>query len=208
MKSLKMLSLVTAATAALLASLGAGSASATVLCSEHKIPCPESKIYAAGTTVSASLEAKGSSIFRETGGTVLNTCTSSNLAGSTSNQGKENEAIKGAISTFDLTGCSNATAVTEAGSFEIGYILVENNTVANLTFKGTKVTITPFGVIDCIYGAGSGTFIGTMTGGKPGLIHVKTTLAKVGGSALCPPDAVWEAPYEINAPFPVYFKDK
>jgi len=208
MKSLKMLGLVVAATAALAASLGAVSASATVLCSENKIPCPESKIYAAGATVSAGLEAKGSSIFRETGGTVLNTCTSSSIAGSTSNQGKEKEAVKGAISTFDLTECSNATAVTEAGSFEIEYIPVENTTVANLTFKGTKVTITPFGVIDCIYGAGTGAFIGTMTGGKPAVIHVKATLAKVGGSALCPADVVWEAPYEINAPFPVYFKEQ
>lgn len=208
MKSLKILGLVAAAAAVLTASLGVGSVSATVLCSENKIPCPESKIYAAGATVSASLVAKGSSIFRDTGGNVLNTCSSSIVAGSTSNQGKKGETVKGAISTFDLAECSNATAVTEAGQFEIEYVTGENETRANLRFKGTKITITPLGGIDCIYGAGAGTSIGTMTGGKPAAIHAKATLAKVGGSALCPADASWEAPYEINAPFPVYFKEE
>lgn len=208
MKSLKMLGLVVAAAAALTASLGVGSASATVLCEEFAIPCPAGKIYAVGQTVGAALAPKGVSTFRNTEGVALNSCSSSVFAGTTANEGKKGERVKGGISTFDFAGCSNATAVLENGSFEIEYVPGENATRANLTFKGTKFTITPFGAFDCVYGAATGTFIGTMTGGEPGVIHVNATFFKLGGSFLCPTDVTWEAPYEITAPYPVYFKEE
>ncbi|HXQ88253.1 MAG TPA: hypothetical protein VN733_01320 [Solirubrobacterales bacterium] len=208
MKQLKMLWLAVVAAAVVMAYAGAGSASATVLCEEFEIPCPAGKIYPAGTTVSAGLKPEGQSIFRATTGEELEACSMSNLAGSTSNKGAEKEAVKGEILKLSFAECSNAVAAPVLGQFEIEYVTGANNTRANLTFKGTQITINLFGFVDCVYGAGAGLFIGTMTGGEPGTIHVNTVLTKVNGGFLCPTTIYWEAPYEVTAPFPVYFKEK
>lgn len=208
MKSLTMLGFVATAALALTALLGVGPASATVLCEENQIPCPEGKIYPAGSTVSAGLEAETPTTFSATDGTLLDTCTGSTLAGPTANEGGAGKAITGALAKLAFTECSVATAVLELGSFSIQYKAIENKTAAILSFAGTRITISAFGLVSCTYGAGAGTTIGTMTGGEPGKIGVAAVLNKVAGGFLCPATVKWAGSYEVTAPYPVYYKEE
>ena len=201
------LGLAVAAGLTMAALTGAGSASATVLCEENNIPCPKGKVYAAGSTVSAALEPETSAVFKTTEGMVLNSCATSTFAGPTGNAGGKMQSVAGEFLKVTFGECSAATTVPEAGKFSIAYVAGENETRANLTVINTKITSTLFGV-SCTYGAGGGILVGTMTSGKPALVHAKTIISKVAGGFLCPSTVKFEASYEMTAPYPVYFKEE
>lgn len=91
MKHLKMLGLVALATMAFTAFVGAGSASAMVLCKVETRPCPKAQDWGAGETFEAALLAEPSTTLKNTSGNLLNTCTSGTLTGKTETQvAKEN----------------------------------------------------------------------------------------------------------------------
>jgi hypothetical protein len=203
MKYLKMLGLAAVAALACTALLGTGSASATVLCKEWKIPCPKGQDYEAGTRIEATLESGTTWVAKSTGGTVLSTCTGSTMEGPTTNTGGAFEPVTGNFDGVWFEGCTRATKVIVNGRFEIKYI--GPNTFGGLTVKETQVTInTIFG--SCVYGPGEGFFIGTITSAKgiTPTIDVKVTLPRLSGP--CPSEAVWEASYEITKPHELYFK--
>lgn len=205
MKHVKMLGLAAAAAMACTALLGAGSASATVLCKEWKRPCPKGQDYGEGTRVQATLETGTTSVFKTTTGTLLGTCTGSTMEGETTNTGGAAEPVTGNIDGFWFEGCSKATNVIVNGRFEIKYI--GPDTFGGLTVKETQVTVNSI-VGSCVYGPGEGFYIGTITSanGVTPTLDAKVTLPKVSGAFLCPSQAVWEASYEITEPHPVYFK--
>jgi hypothetical protein len=205
---LKMLGLVPVAAAALTAIAGIGTASATVLCEEWEKPCPKAAVYEAGTQIEATLESGTTSVFRQTGGTVLSTCTGSTIKGKTTNAGGESEPVTGTIETMTFTGCTTVFTVIAAGAFEIKYLGPE--TLGSLTGKGTELTVTILGV-SCTYGTGAFTYMGKMTSSEVQLtptIDLQALLAKRAGSFLCPGDVTWEASYTVTKPDPLFFKLK
>jgi hypothetical protein len=204
-RQLRLLGIAALAVSALAVSLGAGSASATVLCKEYSTPCPKGEDYEPGTKIDATLE--GSTTFKVSGSTI-STCTASTIEGKTSNTGSATETVSVALTTFNFGSCSSATVEVAAGQLEIHYIEVENTTTGTLTLKGSSTTVT-FASISCTYGTPVATHIGTFTSDGSmtyATLDVNTTLTKQSGSFLCPSNITWEASYNVTEPEELYVK--
>jgi hypothetical protein len=186
MKHVKMLGLVTVAAMALTAFLGASSASATVICDTATNPCGAESIQTGSGE--GSLASGSTLAIKSTSGTVEDTCTGSTVGVSLTSQGESQNAV-GAVSTLTFTSCSNTTTVLEqAGTLEL-----EGTTVKA---KGFEVTINA--AVSCVYSAGTGSTLGTATGGSPATVDISAVLNKKSGSFLCPADTKWEATYTVT----------
>jgi hypothetical protein len=209
MRHLTMLGLAAVTALAATALLGAGSASATVLCTENVRPCPKGEDYAANTEIHATLEPGVHSVLKDTAGNIIKTCTGSTFKGKTLNTGGgEGVAVVGAIEALTFTGCTSPTVVIEKGLFEIHYVK-GTNTRGTMTLVGTKITTNAFGS-SCVYG-GIPIDTGTVTGKTAtsnATIHVAASLPKVEGGIACPLSVVWEAGYLVTAPVNFYIKEE
>lgn len=209
MKCLKMLGLAVVAAMALVALLGAASASATVLCTENKIPCPATEDYEFNTEIEMS--PVSSFVVKSTNGTVFSTCAHSTIKGRTENTGGKGAAVKVEVTELAFAECTNKITTTVLGRLTIEYIRF-TNTVAEMRIKNTQVTVSSiFG--SCVYGAAEspGTPAGLLTGATMtgvGTFHGKAVFSKVEGSALCPADVTWEDQYTITKPTQLYFKEE
>src|SRR6478735_9243262 len=135
----KCLFTIFAVTAVMLAILGAGSASATVLCSESETECTS---YGKGAAIDASLT--GTTTFSTTGETVLDTCTLGILEGTTSNAGGSSETDNETIEELIWGSCTNTTTTINKGELEIHWISSTSN--GTVTGKSISVTLnTAFG---------------------------------------------------------------
>lgn len=202
MKYLKMLGLAVVAAMALMAFLGAGSASATVLC---KTPltsgCAESGwAYPVGTEVDLSLT--GSTVTEATGGTVVDTCQEGTLGGETTNIGGSSETVDWNVSSMWSNSCTRPTFPLVNGSLEVHWISgTDNGTLVGRNTEVTKSTI--FGT--CTYGtAPTGTHFGTIVGGNPATVSVSSVFPLLKGAAACPQDVRWTGSYTITSPQPLY----
>lgn len=189
--------------------LGAGSSSATVLCSENKIPCPVGKDYEFNTVIAASLEAGTTMVLRDTSSMVVNKCTGSKLESRTENTGAKGVPIKTEITKLTFEGCSFKTVVTLPGWLDLDYAGGLTDTKSILTLKTTEITVNVLGV-DCVYGAEIiGSNVGLFKGGNPAKMEIfGGSLAKREGPMFCPSHIVAEGKYTVNAPKPLYTKDK
>ncbi|HMI81035.1 MAG TPA: hypothetical protein VK480_04540 [Solirubrobacterales bacterium] len=201
MKNLKMLGLAVVAALALIAIVGAGSASATVLCKENVTPC-EGKAYgekvAFKATVDKTLEFK----FELGGGSSYSyTCTGSTMEGEITNAGGAGDVIIG-LETFTLTNCScPETVVLNAPSLAVAFTPETMN--GDVTTANLNVTFKCMG--HCRYGDGK---IGVLTGGAMGTIDLSGSLKKLEGGITCPATAKWTGSYTVTAPEPVWVADK
>lgn len=198
MKYLKMLGLAAVAAMALMAFVGAGSASATVLCKTAPVGgvCPEGWDYAAGTEGTASLTE--SLVLETKEGTILDTCSGSTVQSTLSNTGSAAETIKSKLSSITFTGCTKTTDTINPGSGEVHWIAGTSN--GTLTTFSTEVTVnTIFG--SCVYGAkATGTDYGTTVGGNPGSLTLNTLIPRVSGNFACPAEARITGKYVATNP--------
>lgn len=207
MKQLTKFALSTMATLALAAAFGAGSASATVLCSEYESPCLAKFTYGAGTQVKFTLEAGTTTTFKSTGGENLITCKSSSMSTKVKNVGGKEQRVEGELSSLALAECSSPTAVNGLGQFSIEYAPQSPiNTRAYLWVSKLEIQLTVFGVA-CTFG-GNEVYVGTLTSSTPASLHVKTVLPKTAGGFLCPADLTWEGTYQASEPEFLYFKEE
>ncbi|MGN6816373.1 MAG: hypothetical protein ACTHK3_09865 [Solirubrobacterales bacterium] len=196
MKYLKMLGLAAVVAAALMAFVGASSASATVLC---KTPltsgCAASGWdYPAHTVIHSSSTNSGT---LKAGGITLDTCTESTVKGETTNTGSDTETVDGPNQVINWGVCTNETKTIVLGSLEIHYISGTDN--GTLTSIGTEVTVkTIFG--SCVYSAPD---IGTLVGGNPATIEVKELSVKL-VSGPCPAETKWSQNFTVTSPTPLY----
>jgi hypothetical protein len=201
MKYLKMCALAALAVAALMAFLGAGTASATVACKTQMTEgCAASGwAYPIGTKGRASLAplAEGSTTATlEVGTTVLDTCTGSTVESTLASQGS-GEPGESENSTITWTGCTRTTNTLEAGSAVVEWIAGTDN--ATFKTKNTRITVaTIFG--SCIYGFGEeAKDIGTAIGGNPGSLTITSLIPKLSGN--CPgTSATFTAKYVATEP--------
>lgn len=200
MKYLKMLGLAAVAAAALMAFVGAGTASASVICSTTTTPCGSP--WANGTVMEFSLVGTA----KLTGaGVTLDTCTGGGVKGKLTN-GSSTTTASGAIESLTWGPCTSTTDTTQLCSLEVHNISgTSNGTVTAGGSKACKVTInTPlFG--SCVYSTGTSAIdLGTLTEGKSSgntpdaTLHVNTTVVLDSGP--CPSTAGWEATYVLTAP--------
>jgi hypothetical protein len=213
MKYLKMLGLAAVAAMALMAFLGAGSASATVLCTTANETTGCTMDYAANTEIHATLTTGTTAKLWSDpkGANPIATCTESTVKGTTSTTGSATTTVSGPLDTTvqangQLTGlswggCNQTTKTTTAGELEIHWI--EGTANGTVTAKNSVVTVVLSG-LSCSYGAQAGLHLGTLTGGTEPHLAISTTVNKVAGSFACPEHAIWEAEYTVTAPHALY----
>ena len=201
MKCLKALGLASVTAMALTAFLGAGSASATVLCTTTSTPC--------GTgwhvdRLEFGLRAGTSSRLRSTSGFLEATCTGSSFVATKTVTGSSTSTSRSAVTAANLTwsNCAQTTDTLEGGELEIHQISgTDNGTVGAGGFRITTV----IGGLGCIYGAGIGIDLGKLTGGFDTILDIEAVLLKQPGSAfLCQSNVVWEAEYTLTNHNAVY----
>jgi hypothetical protein len=205
MKYLKNLSLAAVAAMALLAFVGAGAASATEL---DKITADGTKHpLAVGEHIHATLE--GTSALTTTGGTTLATCTISTVTGAITNAGGATATVVGSVATSGLTwgakgaGCTNHTTTLKGGELEVHTIANSDN--GTVTAKGFEVTIDGIFGVSCVYTAGTGIHLGTLTGTTNAtghaVLHVAGTVTRTtSSSGFCPEKTIWNGTYKVTTP--------
>lgn len=188
--------LVVIASIASLALLGAATASATKLCTDKT--CSALSVYWSGTPVNLSLKSGTTTQLKTSGGTALDTCTGSTIAGKTSNESGATVSLT--VESLTWSGCSKTTDTITNGSLLIAWTSGSNGEVTGKSSQVTANTI--FG--SCTYGFGESTKLGTLTGGEEPLLLVNTNLAKTAGSAFCPSTAIWTAEYVVTEPHALF----
>jgi len=210
MKYVKMLGLAAVAAAALMAFVGASSASATVLCKTTPTgtpaTCPPGQAYEAGTEIHAV----------NVGTVKLDTtfknveCSGSTVKGFTTNEGGPTETVDGnevgAALTF--TGCNCTVNVLKPGTLEIHWIEGTHN--GTLTSNEAEVTVscsTVFGTVHCIYATTNdsiGDLTASATSTSAAIFHSTAVINKKPTNALCSEESTWTATYEVTSPKPLY----
>jgi hypothetical protein len=209
MKHLKMLGLAAVAAAALMAIVGATSASATVLCKTTpvanaagtpKATCPSNWAYSSGTHIHA---VNVGTVKLDTSFKTVE-CTGSTITGVTTNEGGPSETVDGPEGTLTFTGCNCEVVVIHPGTIEVHWIPhTENGT---LTSDGGTVTVncsTIFGNVHCNYVTNK-ISLGDITGGNPAIFHSIAVIERESTNALCSEESTWTATYEITEPKPLY----
>lgn len=206
MKYLKMLGPAAVAAAALMAFVGAGSASAatSTLCSAAESPCAAANAWPAnntgtGTVLDFSLDPGTSAELKETGGASLDTCTEATVKGKLEEDSRTGKLAGGKNASITWGHCTFPTTTTVLGGLKIEGGASGNGTI--IAKEEIKVTINTVLFGSCVYGVTPGTLLGTLTEGKPATIDasaVAQKLAPVGGP--CPETAIWSAKYIQTEP--------
>jgi hypothetical protein len=208
MKHLKMLGLAVVAAAALTAVFGAGSASATELCSTNTNPCTGT-MYPAGTVIHADLKAGTEAVL--TAGFATVKCSVSTVEIKTTNTGGAGETVKGNIEalTFPEASCNCKVTITAKGSGEIHTDKEVSDGNGTLTGTGTRATINCSGV-SCIFGT-EGTDIGTLHGSATDpILTANASLKYFAGDAsnfvctLGSGTGSWKAEYTVTKPLGLF----
>lgn len=205
MKYVKSLGLAAIAAAALMAFVGATTASATVLCktaptgSTTGTTCPEGWAYPAGTEIHMTLTgtAKLTTTFKNY------ECTGSTMKGKTKNEGNASETVIVPLETLTYSGCNCQTVVLKPGTLEIHWIADTNNGTA--TASGEEETLscsTIFGTMHCLI-TPTDHDVGTIIGGKePEVITENRPLDPT--SPLCEENPEWDGTYQVTSPKPLW----
>lgn len=212
MKQLKILGLAVVAVTALMALVGAGTASATptALCKAPTTPgglpiCEGNHLYPAGTNIHALLEA----------GTKLNIATPNGvvecrMATLDANTEQKTEKPLGAIvNALTFGECEDEGEPVDVETVKNGTLDIEiidlpvwthNGT---LTLTGTEIRIEwTFTGAECFYDPGH---TGILTGGPMATIDWFGTLVGTGGNLLCPEgNATWNGAFTVTSPEPLW----
>lgn len=181
----------------------AAPASATVLCASNTSQC--GSIYAGGTEIKASLKAGVNVAFASTFG--LLECGESTISGKTKNAGGVTATVTGMVESITFASCTCPTVkVLKTGEFE--FHASTTNGDGTFTSKGAEFTFTCDG-ISCIFTTGTGTELGSVTGGPNASIWVKASLAWAAGDdkqSACASTGVGKmlAEYIFTSPTPMY----
>jgi hypothetical protein len=200
MKYIKMLGLAAVAAMALMAFLGAGSASATVLCKTAETTgCAASGWdYPAGTTVTAT-----STKATLTSSTEPVICEHSEVTGKATTGGSTATVTSEGEVAVTFTKCNHTVDVIKAGTLEIHH---NTGAKSTLTSKGASITVSIFG-ISCVYGTpAAGLKIGEYNDATQA-VEVSANVEKKEGGFLCPGSPLWEGTYTITAPTPLHISE-
>jgi hypothetical protein len=181
-KHVKILGLAAIAAAALMAFVGAGTASATVLCSTTASPCPEAQKWPAGTAFDFSLESGTSLVWQSTSGETLETCRGLTLTSDITSAGSSTSTVTANNTTLDWSECSWPNQTLALGALEIHNI----SGTSNGTVTASKEISWTFNSVlfgSCVYGWKAGKDIGTLTEGKPATFDLNTVIEKLAGSS-------------------------
>jgi hypothetical protein len=199
MKHVKMLGLAVVAVVALTALLGAGSASATVLCKTLPSKGVCGSKYPANTLFSA--KATGATL--ETNTENVTCKTSSTAVKNTAESGSPLPGEVTSLSFGECTSSSNAACtVTSVGTPWTGSVAWTSGGNGTLTVAngGARVSC-GFGFLQCRFGAKSLSL--EIQGGNPAKVianKVPLEMTAEEGFLKCPTEAKWTATYETTSP--------
>jgi hypothetical protein len=199
MRYLKALALAAVAAGALMAFIGAGTASATVLCSTTKNPCPAGQGWSTGTFIDFGIPSGQKIKVADTEGGELDGCSESTLKGTIGNAGSSTgtPTFKDIVITI---GKCPFVIEFHTGALEFHNPIGSSNGFA--TADGTtELTINTVLFGSCVYGATSGTTIGALNEGKPATLTLNAVLEKFSGSNFaCPETSNWTGTYTLTSP--------
>lgn len=186
---------VVAAAAALAMLASAGSASATTL-ETNGVKKAEP------ITLEASLTTGTSTVFKDTNGVVLNTCTSSTIEGrdgvtfTALNAGP----ISGALGQLAFANCVHeGSAIDKLGNFTVEWINGTTNGTVRLNETELTMPLTILGMVVKVKCTTANTDIGTLTGAAAGGIsEIDVNAALFCGASQ--PSARWEGTYVMTVP--------
>lgn len=201
MRNIKILGLGLLAAMAMMAIVGAGTASATKLCSVNTSPCPAGNTYGKGTAIKAQLPAGGTSVMSS--GFVTITCTSSTMSGKTTSEGGAG-AVTGEISSVTWKNCTSNLGSCTASALNTPWKVEVSGSGGSGTMSvnnpGGKFTC---GGVTCEYSASKASV--SANGGNPATIKASgVSFSKIGGSFLCSSSASWTSTYEVTSPNPLF----
>jgi hypothetical protein len=203
MKYLKMLGLAAVAAAALMAFVGAGTASADELCTKSETPCAAANRI---TQIHATLEPGTSAKLEDTNGNTLDTCTEATVLITNIKQGAGVSPITGSSTAGEITwgsagtACSFTTDTITGASYAASQATGGGTT---LKASGAEVTINTGLFGSCIYKTGTGLDLGTVSqGGKTLAINVVVERAS---GFVCPSTAKWNATYTVTNHTAVFY---
>jgi hypothetical protein len=192
-----------------LALVGVGNASATVLCKENAVPCPAAKTYPVGTEIAVKL--KPMKVWKLKIGAATIECGESKIEAKTFNVGKVGERVGATITKneFGLCNVGQFAGAVKLGTLEIEFAGGGNGTV---TLANNNEIETEAGAVECSYGETSaGKSLG-LTGAllAPSLTATEatTTLVKTAGGFICANPAKMIAEYEVTKPIPLFAVEK
>jgi len=205
MKYLKMLGLAAVAAAALMAFAGAGTASASVVCSTTVSPCPVGQKWG-NVAVDFSSENEsgtgaGKTVF-ETGSDFLKNECESTVQGTLTN-GTSTATAKLSGITLTWSSCNRHTTTLKTGTIEIHNVAgTSNGTVTASGFEWTMQFPAIFGEeVSCVFETGTGLGLGTLTEGNPATMDVSTTVAlATNQDPRCPSEPRWTGKYKFTTP--------
>lgn len=201
MRNMKILGLCLLAAMAAMAFMGAGTASATKLCSVNTSPCPAGNTYGKGTAIKAQLVAGTNSTMAS--GFVNISCSESTISGKTTNEGGAG-AVTGTISSVTWKGCTSGLGACTASALNTPWSAEVTGSGGNGTMSisgaGGKFTC---GGTTCEYSASKASV--SVSGGNPATIKASSiSFSKIGGGFLCSSTASWSGTYEATAPKPLF----
>jgi hypothetical protein len=200
MKYMKMFGLCIVLAVALMA-FGAGSASATKLCSVNSSPCPAGNTYGKGTSIKTQLAPGAKSTMSS--GFVTVTCSESTMSGKTTNEGGSG-AVTGEISSATWKSCTSSLGSCTASSLKTPWPAEVTGSGGNGTLTvqhpGAKFTC---GGTTCEYEASKASI--SVSGGNPAKAKASSiSFSKIGGGFLCSSTASWSGEYEVTSPNPLF----
>ena len=210
MKYLKIFGLAAVVAAVAMALVGAGSASATALCSANEEECASP--LGTGTTVKASLKAGTEAVLVTDLATVK--CTTSSTSGKTTSGA--GPSVAGVIETLSFSGCkAGALNCTVGSALSLPYNASITATGGGngklVVSKGSGggnpgATVTCLGLIECTFRTPSATL--TVTGGNPAVAKAKEVELTERTGLRCPSkEAKWTAEYAVSEPNPLWISE-
>lgn len=201
MRNIRILGLALLAAMAAMAVMGAGTASATKLCSVNSSPCPAGNTYGKGTSIKTQLVAGTKSVMSS--GFVTISCTESSMNGKTTSEGGAG-AVTGDISSVTWKNCTSGLGSCTASSLNTPWAaeITGSGGSGTLSVKnaGGKFTC---GGVTCEYEASKASV--SVTGGNPAKAKASSvSFSKIGGSFLCSSSASWTSEYEVTSPKPLF----
>jgi hypothetical protein len=203
---MKMLGLAAVSVAAVMAFLGAGSASAapTVLCKVAELPCAAGNRYPANTSITG--ESEGSAKLEginSAGKTELTVeCASKTTLKNTAESG---EPLPGSVTGLSFTGCNNSCSVSVTGLPYSGTLSWTSGSNGLLIVKKVSATLTClFGFVKCKVGAKEVDL--TVDGGNPAKVLANKVAMELEAqeAGTCPAKALWTATYKATSPTAVF----
>jgi hypothetical protein len=200
MKLMKMFGLCLALAMAAMA-LGAGTASATKLCSVNTSPCPAGNTYGKGTSIKTQLVTGTKSVMSS--GFVTITCTESTMSGKTTSEGGAG-AVTGEISSVTWKNCTSGLGSCTTSALKTPWSAEISGSGGNgtMSVKGAAGKFTCGGTT-CEYEASKASL--SVSGGNPARAKASNvSFSKIGGGFLCSSTASWTSEYEVTAPKPLF----